>query len=245
MPILEGKTAVVVGGGNGVGAAIAVALAAAKANVCLIERSRRTLEAVDERARHHGADVTLRQADISDESSLKNLIADLTGDPAPIDILVQNAALDAARSIEESATADFDRHYRINLRAPYVLIQGLLPKLKARAGQIVFLSAGGGISTKAPSSRYDATEQGLKALADSLRNEINPAGIRVTSIHLGQTAPEMPPHAAKTDDGRSGWLPQPSDVALAVVSALRLPRTAEITDFHIRPMAYPAPHGAA
>jgi NADP-dependent 3-hydroxy acid dehydrogenase YdfG len=87
-------------------------------------------------------------------------------------------------------------------------------------------------------SQYDASKHALRALADSLRAEVNESGVRVLSIFLGRTASEMQEqlHDEERRNYRPELLLQPQDVASAIVSALMLPRTAEITDIHVRPM---------
>jgi NADP-dependent 3-hydroxy acid dehydrogenase YdfG len=241
MTILEGQTAIVTGGGSGVGAAVALALAAAKVNVCLVGRSCGNLEAVAQEARRHGVKATPYVTDLADEDDLDRLIGRLMNDLTQVDVLVQNAALYSAAAIADSAVKDFDRHYRTNLRAPYALTQGLLPKLKARGGQVVFINSSSGISAKALTSQYDATKHGLRALADSLRSEVNADGIRVLSVYLGQTATGMQSriHEARGTPYDPERLLQPQDVASIILSALSMPSTAEITDIHVRPMICP------
>lgn len=245
MTALEGRTAIVTGGGAGVGAAIALALAAAKANVCLIGRSSKTLQAVAEKARSEGVCARFYQADLGDAAELDSVTALLRRDLERVDILVQNAAYHASGQVQEALVTDFDQHYRVNLRAPFVLTQGLLPMLKARRGQLVFVNSSSGVTAKANTSQYDATKHALKALADSLRAEVNEAGVRVLSIYLGQTASDMQSriYAAKQRPYRPEHLLQGEDVAAIVVNALSLPETAEITDIHVRPMRRPNPSG--
>ena len=87
-------------------------------------------------------------------------------------------------------------------------------------------------------AQYDLTKHALKAIADSLRGEVNPDGVRVLSVYLGRTASEMQEriHQAEGRPYRPELLLQPQDVASVIVNALSLPRTAEVTDIHIRPM---------
>src|ERR1700741_3708452 len=90
--------------------------------------------------------------------------------------------------IDRAGLEDFDRHYRTNVRAPYALTKALLPMLKARRGQVVFINSSSGISAKPTTAQYDATKHALRAIADSLRCEVNRYGVRVLSVYLGQTA---------------------------------------------------------
>ena len=110
--------------------------------------------------------------------------------------------------------------------------------LKARRGQIVFVNSSSGIIAKPNSASYDATKHALKAIADSLRGEVNAHGVRVLSVYLGRTASEMQEriHRTEVKPYRPELLLQPEDVASVIMSALGLPRTAEVTDIHIRPM---------
>lgn len=238
---LEGRTAIVTGGGGGVGAAIALALAAAKANLCVIGRSSDALEIVAENARRYGVSASAYQADLGDVAEVDRLLARLGRELDRVDILVQNAAYYATGQVEEASTEDLDRHYQVNLRAPFVLTRALLPMLKADRGQVVFVNSSSGVTAKPTTSQYDAMKHGLRALADSLRGEVNEAGVRVLSLYLGQTATRMQAriHEAKGMKYRPECLLQAEDVASIVVNALCLPGTAEITDIHVRPMASP------
>jgi NADP-dependent 3-hydroxy acid dehydrogenase YdfG len=85
---------------------------------------------------------------------------------------------------------------------------------------------------------YSSTKSALKLIADCLRLELNSSGVRVMSVYPGKTASAMQQRAhelaGKPYDAAS--LMQPEDVAQMVLSALALPKTAEMTDLHIRPM---------
>ena len=234
----QGQTAVITGGGSGVGAALALALAGAGADVCLIGRRSDRLEEVAAQARKMGVEAAACSADLSSSSGLLELANRLKTELKRVDILVQNAAVHASGSIEEADISDFDRQFQTNVRAPYALTQALLPMLKAGQGQIVFINSSSALTAKPLTAQYDSTKHALKALADSLRWEINPHGVRVLSVYLGRTASEMQEriHTMEGKPYRPDLLLQPDDVASMVVSALSLPRTAEVTDISIRPM---------
>jgi NAD(P)-dependent dehydrogenase (short-subunit alcohol dehydrogenase family) len=156
-----------------------------------------------------------------------------------VDILVHSIGLFRAGPIATSPIEDLDAQYRVNLRVPYLLTQELLPSLIERQGQVVFINSGAGSHPARGSwGAYSATKHGLRALADSLREEVNRKGVRVLTVFPGRTATPMQEEVHRFE-GRpydpSRFL-QPEDVAASVVQALRLPRTAELTDLHIRPM---------
>jgi NADP-dependent 3-hydroxy acid dehydrogenase YdfG len=87
-------------------------------------------------------------------------------------------------------------------------------------------------------SQYSATKHALKAITDSLREEVNADGIRVLSVFPGRTA--TPQQATLYKLGRKDYqadlLLQPEDIASIVIAALTLPHTAEVTEIHIRPL---------
>lgn len=238
MRFLETRTAVITGGGTGVGAAIALALAGAGANIHLIGRRPDPLQSIAAKARSLGSEATCYAIDLTSSSGPLELTQRLARDLAHVDILVQNAAAFASAPFESSDPAELDRLYQTNVRAPYVLTQALLPKLKVRRGQVVFINSSSGLVAKAMTAQYDSTKHALRAIADSLRAEVNAHGIRVLSVYLGRTASEMQEriHRVEGKPYRPELLLQPEDVASIVLSALSLPQTAEVTDIHIRPM---------
>jgi NADP-dependent 3-hydroxy acid dehydrogenase YdfG len=107
-----------------------------------------------------------------------------------------------------------------------------------RRGQIVFINSSVGLRARAGVGQYAATKHALKALADSLREEVNASGVRVISVYPGQTASPM--QADLYEAAQKIYTPerllQASDVAEVVVCALSLPRSAEVTDIALRPM---------
>jgi NADP-dependent 3-hydroxy acid dehydrogenase YdfG len=236
--LFQGRTAVVTGGGTGVGAAIALALAREGVELHLLGRRRQLLESIASEARHLGVAATCHCADLSIAGEQTELMRRLEKDVPKIDFLIQNAAVHAMGRIEDADVAQLDELYSTNVRAPYMLAHTLLPRLRVQQGQIVFINSSSGLSAKPGFAQYDATKHALKAIADSLRGEVNSYGIRVLSVYLGRTATEMQEriHQSEGRQYRPELLLQPTDVAALVMNALLLPRTAEVTDIHIRPM---------
>lgn len=195
------------------------------------------LESVANEARSFGTKASYISADLGIESELLGVIEKLTTDTDTPDILIHGAAVIERASIERTPRDSLDRHYRVNLRAPYVLTGALLPMLRLRKGDVVFVNSSSGIIAKPMFASYSSTKFALKGLADSLRGEINSDGVRVLSVYLGRTASEMQErlHAQDGTPYQPQLLLQPEDIATIVLGALQLPRTAEVTDIHIRP----------
>jgi NADP-dependent 3-hydroxy acid dehydrogenase YdfG len=228
---LAGQVCLVTGAGSGIGWAFALELAAAGADVGAAGRRRRALEGTAERAPGR---IAVHPADLADDEQL----AELASKFRDLDVLVHCAGAYAQGSFEQAPVEALDLQYRINVRAPYRLTQALLPALKASRGQIVFINSTAGVVARAGLSQYAATKHALKALADSLRDEVNAAGVRVLSVFPGRTATELQASIFELEgrDYAPETLLQPEDVAATVVSALTLPRTAELTELRVRPM---------
>ncbi len=234
---LAGQVAVVTGASSGVGKAIALALAQQKADLCLVGRHSETLDAIARTALIGSSQVFCYQADLALESDIRYLATRIEKDCEGVDILIHSAGFIDIGRIETASVEDLDRQYRVNLRAPYVLTQALLPTLRSSKGQIVFINSSVGLNARAGVGQYAATKHALKALADSLRDEVNTHGVRVLSVFLGRTATPMQEavHKMEGKPYNPEYLLQSEDVAAVVVNALGLQRTAEVTDIHIRP----------
>ena len=236
MIALSNQTAVVTGASSGIGKAIALSLAAQGAAVCLVGRNLEKLHPVAESARIKASRVAVYQADLTVDEDVRELKRRLERDFPSIEVLIHSAGVISIGTIESAPVEEFDRQYRVNLRAPYLLTQALLPMLRTGQGQVVFINSLVGLNAKGNSAQYSATKHALKALADSLRQEVNPDRVRVLSVFLGRTDSPMQA-AVHRMEGRTytpELLVRPEDVADLVLSALRLSHTAEATDITIR-----------
>jgi NADP-dependent 3-hydroxy acid dehydrogenase YdfG len=234
---LHGQTCVVTGASSGIGRAIAVALASAGATVWAVARRRDELEATANLANGAGRFV-LYDADLVDDEQIAGLTQAILSGESGVDVLVHSAGTHSMGHLETAAISDFDRQYAANVRAPYLLTQALLPALRASQGQIVFINSTVGLAARANVSQFAATQHALKAIADSLREEVNPLGVRVVSVYPGRTATPRQAriHQLEGKPYPAERLMQPEDVAAVVSNALTLPRSAELTDVKIRPM---------
>jgi NADP-dependent 3-hydroxy acid dehydrogenase YdfG len=236
---LTGRVAVVTGASSGVGRAIALALARQGAELCAVGRNSNALAETVAAARQFSPATTF-PLDLTVEENLETLLRHLEEKAGKVDILVHSAGVIHQDLMERARIEDLDLQYATNIRAPYLVSQRLLPFLARARGQIVFINSSVGLAVKRPEvGQYAATKHALKAIADSLREEVNPKGIRVLTLYLGRTATPMQ-QALFQQDGREyhpETLLQPEDVASVVVHALMLPSTAEVTDISIRPMA--------
>jgi NADP-dependent 3-hydroxy acid dehydrogenase YdfG len=217
---------------------LALALGGAGATVHLVGRRLDRLQFVANRVSSTGGQAICYPGDLSTNEGQVCIVQRFERELRSLDILIQNAATYSIGKIADSDPADLDRLYQTNVRAPYFLTRALLPLLELRRGQVVFINSSSGIAAKPLTAQYDATKHALKAIAESLRGEVNRLGIRVLSVYLGRTATEMQEriHTLEGMPYRPELLVQPGDVASVVINALLLPATAEVTDILIRPM---------
>lgn len=236
---LTGRVAVVTGASSGVGRAIALSLAREGAELCALGRNSNAL-AKTVAAAQRFSPATAFPMDLTVEENFQPVLRYLEERARKLDILVHSAGVIQQDVMERARIEDLDLQYATNVRAPYLLSQRLFPFLARARGQIVFINSSVGLAVKRPEiGQYAATKHALKAIADSLREEVNPKGIRVLTLYLGRTATPMQ-QALFQQEGREyhpETLLQPEDVASVVVHTLMLPRTAEVTEISIRPMS--------
>jgi NADP-dependent 3-hydroxy acid dehydrogenase YdfG len=238
MSALEKQVAVVTGASSGIGKAIALGLAAQGVSLCLIGRNLETLQSVADQVKEKAPKTWCYRADLGLHHDVENVISSIKREIESVDILIHSAGVIWLGSLENSGADQLDAHYQTNVRAPYVLTQGLLPSIKSRQGQILFVNSTAGVTARANAGQYAASKHALKAVADSLREEVNRAGVRVLSLFLGRTASPMQAvvYEAEGKQYKPELLMQPEDVAAVAIHALNLPRSVEVTEISMRPL---------
>ncbi|MFT4259983.1 SDR family oxidoreductase [Microbacterium sp.] len=157
--------------------------------------------------------------------------------PERIDALVHVAGVVDLGSVADLPPALWEQQLAVNLVGPAELTRLLLPLLRVSRGRVVFVNSGAGLHAHAGWSAYAASKHGLKALADSLRAEEAPNGIRVTSVYPGRTATPMQEkvHQQEGQEYDPSRFIAPESVAATVLLALDLLADAHLTDLTVRP----------
>jgi NADP-dependent 3-hydroxy acid dehydrogenase YdfG len=232
---LSGGVALVTGASQGIGAAIALALADAGMTVWMVAR---TAEILDRAAAELGPAARTFAADLTHPTARAALMDAVAAEGRPLDVLVHNAGIIRLGRTDEASEDEFREQIEANVLAPYALTRACLAQLRERQGQIVFINSSAGKTANPGVGQFAATQHAVRAIADSLRAEVNADGVRVTVIHPGRTASprQATIHAIENRPYAPERLMQPSDVAAIVLAAIRLPRTAEVTEIAIRPM---------
>lgn len=224
MNSLTGKTALVTGASRGIGRATALALAAAGAQVLVhFGSGEKEAAAVVDEIRRAGGKAEKIAADLRTSEGphqLAERVRAIIG--GRLDVLVANAGIAKAATLEETTVEDFDALFAVNVRAPYFLVQQLLPAL-CKGSSIVLLSSLAAHASVGTLSAYSATKGAIDTLVKHWAAALGPRGIRVNAVAPGVVETEMSSFT-KTDAGREATLgmqalqrlAQPEDIASAV-----------------------------
>ncbi|MDX3097422.1 SDR family oxidoreductase [Streptomyces sp. ME01-24h] len=224
----------ITGAGSGIGAAVARRLLDRGDELWLLARDAgRAKELAD---RFPGAHTLV--GDLAEPERLSWALGHQSP-PDRLDSLLHIAGVVDLAPVGELTPKVWNLTLAANLVGPAELTRLVLPQLRLSRGHVVFVNSGAGLNASAEWGAYAASKHGLKALADSLRHEEHANGVRVTSVYPGRTATPMQAKVHQ-QEGKpydpSRWI-APESVATAILTAVDLPRDAEINDLTIRPGA--------
>ena len=224
MTSLANKTALITGASRGMGRATALALAAAGARVIVhYGRNADEAKAVVDQIRAAGGRADAVSTDLATPDGAHTLAAqvrNLVG--GRLDIFVSNAGISNANSFETMTVKDFDNLFAVNVRAPYFLVQQLLPIL-GNGSNIVFLSSLGARAAVGTLSAYASTKGAISTLVKYFAAALGPRGIRVNAVAPGVIDTDMS-NFTKSEAGRETVMGmqtlkrigQPDDVASVI-----------------------------
>jgi 3-oxoacyl-[acyl-carrier protein] reductase len=219
---LNGKTALVTGASRGIGRASAIALARAGASVLVhYSTGEQEADAVVAEIRALGGTAQKVQANLRDADGphkLARQVRDVIG--GRLDILVANAGVSKAASIEETSIDDFDSLFAVNVRAPFFLVQQLLPVM-CTGSNVVLLSSLAARAAVGTLAAYASTKGAVDTLVKHFAAALGERGIRVNAIAPGVVETDMS-NFTKTDAGR--------DMALGMQALKRLAQPDDIGD---------------
>jgi 3-oxoacyl-[acyl-carrier protein] reductase len=202
MTVLSGKTALVTGASCGIGRASALALAKAGAQVLVhYGRGAKEAETVVAQMRKGGGRADAIAGDLAAPDGphkLAKRVRAIVGDR--LDILVANTGIAKAATIEETTVEDFDKLFAVNVRAPFFLVQQLLPIL-SKGSSIVFVSSLAARAVVGTIPAYAATKGAIESIAKHFASLLGERQIRVNAVAPGVVATDMS-NFTKTDAGR-------------------------------------------
>lgn len=231
---MHGRVALVTGASSGIGAAIAQAFVTAGARVHGVARRRDAIIAnVGPEAAERG-DLVAHGVDVTDRDAV-HALAERLVDEDPIDVLVSAAGMNIRdRRVSQLTDDSFDSLIRVNLSGAFYVLRATLDQLRARQGDVVFISSVAGSWPDHSGPGYGAAKSGLQGLARGTGIDEHGNGVRVTTILPGvvntpilNERPEPPPAELRE------WCVQPEDVATAALCAVTLPPRVNIAEMTV------------
>jgi NAD(P)-dependent dehydrogenase (short-subunit alcohol dehydrogenase family) len=205
MTRLDGRTALVTGGGTGLGLAFAGVLAEAGARVVVAGRRRAALEAAVAELRERGGVADCIELDVMDPGSVEVAVDMLCADGTAIDVLVNNAGLSRPGPVLHLDVSDWDAVLDTNLRGPLLVARAVARRLVAaqRPGSIINVCSVLGHATQKGVAPYAASKAGLMHLTRLLAAEWARHGIRVNALVPGYFRTDITAGYLESEAGRS------------------------------------------
>jgi 3-oxoacyl-[acyl-carrier protein] reductase len=237
MRSLDEKVALVTGAGRGIGKAVALSLAQLGCRVVLAARTSVEIEKVKLDIQSNKGVALAVAADLTRDEDIDKLVRESEREFGGVDILINNAGWGKRASVVRAKIEDWDQTLRVNLRAPMLLAQKILPAMIEKGeGAIINIGSVSGKSGEADGAAYSASKFGLIGFTQSLYEEVREHGIKVAVILPGFVDTPMIPPVKHLD--RSKMI-QPDDVAQAVLYILNATATACPVEITIRPQRTP------
>ena len=217
----SGQTALVTGATKGIGREIALRLARAGCAIGATGRNAEELASLHEEVAALGVPVAVRPCDLSSPEDIRAMCAALSHELGGFDLLVNNAGLTHTEPVLETTVEHWDEIMRVNLRAPLLVAQGVIPTMIERgAGAIVNIGSLAGTVALEDHAAYCASKWGLHGLSKVMALELGPSGIRVNAVA---------PTVVMTPMGRKVWgSPEKGDPMKARIPLRRFVEPSEV-----------------
>jgi short-subunit dehydrogenase len=207
---LEGKTALVTGGGSGIGRATAIALARRGVRLVLFGRTHTKLDETAQLAAAHGVRIEAIAGDVTDEAARHRALDAARSNFGRLDILVNNAGNVRAGRLDKTSVDEIKSMIEVDLLAPILLSRAALPLLRA-SGQaaIVNVASTSALIGSPFYATYAAAKAGLARFGEAMRRELLDEGVHVMTIYPGATdTPMMASNHAGADLGYTRETPE-------------------------------------
>lgn len=217
MKLLEGKVAIVTGGGRGIGKAIAIELAKNGADIVVAARIMNEMKSTAKKIEDIGRKAFMVEIDVTKPNEIKNMIKETLKKFGKIDILVNNAGILHYGPFSEMTLKQIDETVDVNLTGLMHCTKEVIPvMIKQGSGLIINISSGAGKTGYADMAVYCATKFGVIGFTESLAGELEDENISVYAICPGSTQTKM---WEQISSSLAAHVPQ--DVALEVIDLIK------------------------
>lgn len=199
----SGRVALVTGAARGLGFAVAGALHAAGATVALNDRTAEGVASAIQRL-GGGPRLLAAPADLASAAGCRTAVAAVVP-LGRLDLLVNNAAVNVEKPVEETDRAHWDLHLAVVLKAPFFVTQAALPLLRAAKGAVVNVASELGLHAIPNNVAYVSAKHGVVALTRALAIELAPDGIRVNALCPGTLDTELMRDCAEASGDPAGY----------------------------------------
>ena len=191
---LEGRTAIVTGGGRGIGAGIARVFAREGARVLIATRTVGRGERVAKAIERTGGTASAMATDVASPDDVRAMIREAGSRYGPIDIVVHNAGIYPFSPVVKMRESEWDRVIDTNLKSAFLITKAVLPQMiERRYGRIVVISSISGPKVVIPgASHYGASKAGVNGFIRTVAVEVARQGVTVNGVEPGNIVIRTP-----------------------------------------------------
>jgi 2-keto-3-deoxy-L-fuconate dehydrogenase len=195
------KNVLVTGGASGIGLAISRRFASEGASVIILDYNKESGENVAKDLQSEGFSVTFMQADVSNQSQIKSVVAQISG---KIDVLINNAGVSHVGNLEQTVESELDRLYSVNIKGVYNCAQAVIGRMKDQGGGVIINMASVAATVGIPDRfAYSMTKGAVLTMTLSMARDYVDYKIRVNAISPARVhTPFVDGYLSRTYPGR-------------------------------------------